>query len=119
MKIRKSRLERVQNTKIGRFLCRVLGEENGAVAMEYVIIGLLVAAAVVAIVMIFGNTISGMFGDMAKAMSGNPEGAAEDRVQRRSTLEGSGEGSISGAQATGKKMQTGQEQSAGSEGGGE
>ena len=106
MKVKKSRIAKAMSTRFGRFLCRVAGEEKGAVAMEYVIIGLLVAAAVVAIVMVFGETIGNSFGTMTTALSGKPEEAATQRVEQNKALHGDG-GSISSAQATGKKLQTG------------
>ena len=56
-----------KNTRLGRFLCRLLGEEKGAVAMEYVVIALLVAAAVVGVVMVFGSRIANMFTQSTKA----------------------------------------------------
>ena len=41
-------------------LRRLLGEENGAVAMEYIVIALLVGAAVVALVMVFSGSLRNM-----------------------------------------------------------
>lgn len=111
MKVKKSRIAKAMSTRFGRFLCRIAGEEKGAVAMEYVIIGLLVAAAVVAIVMIFGETIGNSFGTMTTALSGKPEEAAKQRVDQNTALHDNG--GISKAQATGKKLQTGAEASTG------
>ena len=39
---RANRIERAKRTWFGRMVCRLLGEERGAVAMEYVVIALLV-----------------------------------------------------------------------------
>lgn len=93
-----------KRTRVGRMFCRLLGDRIGAVAMEYVVIALLVAAAVVAVVMLFGNTISGMFSDSITAISGNPEKAAESRTDRATKIEGQ----IKTAEQTGKTIQTGQ-----------
>ena len=64
----KTRLYRAKRTKFGRLLCRVLGDERGAVAMEYVVIAMLVAAAVVGIVIVFGSRIADMFTTSTKAL---------------------------------------------------
>ena len=53
--------EWVKNSRLGRGLARLLGEEKGAVAMEYIVIALLIGAAVVALVMVFGGNIRNMF----------------------------------------------------------
>ncbi|MBP5637970.1 MAG: hypothetical protein J6X55_00700 [Victivallales bacterium] len=71
------KLRRAKRTKVGRFLCRLLGDERGAVAMEYVVIALLVAAAVVGIVIVFGSRIASMFGGATKALSSSETGQAE------------------------------------------
>lgn len=113
MQNRKIKIARAKRTKFGRFLCRILGEENGAVAMEYVIIGVLVAAAVVAIVMVFGDTIGKMFGDMATALF-DPKGAAKRRIEQRPVTEGG----IKDGEQIGVEIQTGESQGGGNSGGG-
>ena len=50
-----------KNSLCGRIICRLLGEEKGAVAMEYIVIALLVAAAVVGLVMVFSGNLRNMF----------------------------------------------------------
>ncbi len=69
-----------KRTKLGRFLCRLLGDQRGAVAMEYVMIALLVAAAVIGVVMIFGKRIGNMFSTSTKALS-----ATEGQIQEVAT----------------------------------
>ena len=71
------KLRRAKRTRLGRCLCRLLGDERGAVAMEYVVIALLVAAAVVGIVIVFGSRIASMFGGATKALSATETGQAE------------------------------------------
>ena len=71
------KLRRAKRTKLGRCLCRLLGDERGAVAMEYVVIALLVAAAVVGIVIVFGSRIASMFGGATKALSATETGQAD------------------------------------------
>ncbi len=55
------RFSRAKNSLCGRVLRRILGDECGAVAMEYIVIALLVAAAVVGLVMVFGGNLRNMF----------------------------------------------------------
>ena len=57
---RKSFLKKATNSFVGRVLRRLLGEENGAVMMEYIVVGLLIAAACVVAVSFFGHQITGM-----------------------------------------------------------
>ena len=80
-----------KNTKLGRFLCRLLGDERGAVAMEYVVIALLVAAAVVGVVMVFGSRIANMFTQATKATATTESGmeglASEVAAKRTSDIE--------------------------------
>ena len=54
-------LSRAKKSLCGRVLRRIAGEEKGAVAMEYIVIALLVAAAVVGLVMVFGGNLRNMF----------------------------------------------------------
>ena len=72
---RKSFLKKATNSFVGRVLRRLLGEENGAVMMEYIVVGLLIAAACVIAVSFFGHQITGMFGSLAHSVAGNPNGA--------------------------------------------
>ena len=59
MKLKKLRIEKAKRTAMGRFVCRLLGDECGAVAMEYVVIALLVVAAAVGAAVYFGRAMSG------------------------------------------------------------
>ena len=60
---------RAKNSLCGRTLRRLLGEEKGAVAMEYIVIALLVAAAVVGLVMVFGGNLRNMFDKTNQTMN--------------------------------------------------
>lgn len=53
--------EWIKNSRLGRGLFRFLDDVKGAVAMEYIVIALLIGAAVVALVMVFGGNIRNMF----------------------------------------------------------
>lgn len=58
-----------RNTRLGRGLARFVGDVKGAVAMEYIVIALLIGAAVVALVMVFGGNIRNMFGKTNDVMT--------------------------------------------------
>ena len=60
---------KIRNTRFARMLKRLLGEEKGAVAMEYIVIGLLVAAAVVGLVMVFSGNLRNMLGTTNDVMT--------------------------------------------------
>ena len=74
----------IRNSRFGRLITRILGEEKGAVAMEYVILAVLVAAAIVVAVAVFGKTIVGMFDVAGKGASGQHTEAKStlDKVQQ-------------------------------------
>ena len=75
--MKKRNFMKAKNSFLGRVLRRLLGEENGAVMMEYIVVGLLIAAACVIGVAFFGHQITGMFGSLAHSVAGNPTGADE------------------------------------------
>ena len=61
-------IARAKRTALGRFLCRLAGDNAGAVMMEYVVLGVLVVAAVVGLVVAFGDTIGGGIRTMIDAI---------------------------------------------------
>ena len=85
MKASKFMIERARKTLLGRIVCRLAGDENGAVMMEYVIVAVLIAAACVVAVAMFGKTIVGMFDSAAKGATGDHTGAKEAQDQTRQT----------------------------------
>lgn len=64
---------RAKRTMFGRAVCRLFGDQTGAVMMEYVVIGVLVVAACVAMVMLFGKQIRNQFAVMMDYMRGDTE----------------------------------------------
>lgn len=81
MKLKKLRIARAKRTVIGRCVCRLLGDECGAVAMEYVVIALLVVAAAVGAAVYFGRAITGGFkagADIITDVGTTPEERAEN-----------------------------------------
>ena len=66
-----------KNSFLRKVFVRLLGEEKGAVMMEYVIIAVLIAAACVVAVAMFGKTIVGMFDTASKGATGDHSGAKQ------------------------------------------
>lgn len=64
---------------LGRFLCRLFGDNAGQGLMEYVVIAVLVVAAAVGAIMIFGGNLKTQIQIAYYSMIGNTERAAELR----------------------------------------
>ena len=58
-----------KDSRMGRILRRLLGEEKGAVAMEYIVVALLIGAAVVALVMVFSGSLRNMLSSTNKTLN--------------------------------------------------
>lgn len=97
----RKRVRRVdaKRTVLGRFLCRLLGDEAGQTIMEYVVLGVMVVAAAVAIVMLFGQQIRASWDKMIKALRGEPAAASQvENVTSEGEARGTG-ATITGAEA--------------------
>ena len=55
--MKKHEVKLATNSRLARLMKRLLGEELGAVAMEYIVIALLIGAAVVALVMVLSGSL--------------------------------------------------------------
>jgi len=77
-------LARAKRTALGRVLCRLAGDNAGAVMMEYVVLGVLVVAAVVGLVIAFGGGIKDSFKIMLDAVLGHQNAAQKDKTQQDS-----------------------------------
>lgn len=77
-------IARAKRTALGRTLCRLFGDDSGGVMMEYVILAVLIAAACVVAVAMFGKTIVGMFSVAAINTTGEHTTGAQvlDKVQQ-------------------------------------
>ena len=73
---RKSFLKKATNSFVGRVLRRLLGEEKGAVMMEYIVIALLIAAVAVVAIGYFGNGITNVFGVLTQVVAAKPNNAS-------------------------------------------
>jgi Flp pilus assembly pilin Flp len=82
---RKSRM--AKRTRLGRMLCRLAGDQTGAVLMEYVILGVLIAAAATLAAIYFGKGIVGSFTTMTHATTGKTDAAAESAKQNQEMTE--------------------------------
>lgn len=97
----RKRVRRVdaKRTALGRFLCRLLGDEAGQAIMEYVVLGVMVVAAAVAIVMLFGQQIRASWDKMIKSLRGEPDAASQvENVTTEDTARGTG-ATITGEEA--------------------
>ena len=72
-------MKKMMNTRFGRFLRRIVGEETGAVMMEYVILAVLIAAAAVVAIAYFGKTVTSEANVASTAMTGKGKAAAEQQ----------------------------------------
>jgi Flp pilus assembly pilin Flp len=87
-------IARAKRSALGRVICRLMGDETGAVMMEYVILSVLVAAAVVVAVIYFGRTIMTQFGAAAQATAGQTkkaEKASKDATKEAKNAEKKGD----------------------------
>lgn len=55
--MKKKAITALKDSRLARALKRILGEQCGAVAMEYIVIALLIGAAVVALVMVLSGSL--------------------------------------------------------------
>lgn len=69
-----------QRTALGRFLCRLCGDEAGQTLMEYVVLGVLIVAAVVGLVVAFGGSIKDSFVLMIDAIRGDQPQLQTDKA---------------------------------------
>ncbi len=76
-------VQRAKRTVLGRLLCRLAGDKTGAVMMEYVILAVLIAAAAVVAVAMFGRTIVGMFDTAGKGATADHTGARQAQEATR------------------------------------
>lgn len=75
MKFKDFRVIRAKRTVVGRMICRLIGDEKGAVAMEYVVIALLIVAAAVGAAVYFGKTIKNNLRDTAELVNAQDKNA--------------------------------------------
>lgn len=85
--MKNSILTKMQKTWAGRTLARLVGEDAGAVMMEYVILAVLIAAAAVVAIAYFGRTVVGETNIAVGAMSGRGIEAADMQEKMEKTTD--------------------------------
>lgn len=75
-----NRINRMKNTRLGKIVCRLMGEEKGAIMMEYVIVAVMIAAAVTVTAWLFGAQIMGMFQALGDYVMGRTD-AGKTKIQ--------------------------------------
>ena len=68
-------MKKMMNSKVGKFLRRLVGEDAGAVMMEYVIVAVLIAAAAVVGIIYFSRTMNEQGAAASAAMAGQTKEA--------------------------------------------
>ena len=77
----------MKNNKLARALRRLFGEETGATMMEYVILAVMIAAAVTAAAIYFGNSAKNQMDVAGQAMVGSSKAAETSSVASRTVQE--------------------------------
>lgn len=83
---KRSFLKKATNSFVGRVLRRLLGEEKGAVMMEYIVVGLLIAAVAVVAISAFGGYASELFGTLGLSMGGRSTAARDSLTKADNTF---------------------------------
>lgn len=84
--------QKMMNSKFGKLLRRLVGEESGAVMMEYVIVAVLVAAAAVVGIIYFSRTMNEQGAAASAAMAGQTkESVSHAEAAKGEASKGAGE----------------------------
>ena len=78
--------QKMMNSKVGKLLRRIVGEETGAVMMEYVIIAVLIAAAVAVGAWYFGRSVNNEFRVASDGVTGNDTQAQTDQKKAQENV---------------------------------
>lgn len=103
MKLTSMKIAKAKKTRFGRFLCRLCGDQRGAVMMEYVVLGVLVVAAAVAIVMVFGNDIREKFNVMHGVLVDDPDQVATKHAGERTASVAKGQTAVTTGDTIGNR----------------
>ena len=95
---------KLRNTRLVRMMKRLLGEEKGAVAMEYIVIALLVAAAVIGLVMVFSGNLRNKLSTANKTMTAKSVDEVEKVAKEYQTENQNLDKANKTAEETGKKI---------------
>lgn len=93
-------IERAKRTMLGRAVCRLFGDQAGQAMMEYVVIGVLIVAAAVAMVLVFGDQIRDNFHAMILALQGKKDTLQEHVESANETNSGAANAAEEQGEAT-------------------
>lgn len=79
-------IEKIKNSKFGKILRRFVGEESGQAMMEYVIIAVLIAAAVAVGVWYFGRSVNNELRVASDGVTGNDIQAQADQKKAQDNV---------------------------------
>lgn len=100
----KRRIERAKNSALGRMFCRLFGDQTGAVMMEYIVLAVLLVAATVGIVVVFGRNMRAQWYTAMLAMMGKTDSAQINQEN----LQGTATGDATAANDSGNAIDGGQ-----------
>lgn len=106
--MKKLKFSRAKNTLCGKILRRILGEECGAVAMEYIVIALLVAAAIVGLVIVFSGSLQSMLGQIIGVTQSTNNSQIEGVQAKRGGEKDNLDGQLGKAEDNAKAIANGQ-----------
>lgn len=81
--MKKLEFNKKRNSLRGKIFRCILGDECGAVAMEYIVIALLVAAAIVGLVIVFSGSLQSMLGQIIGVTQSTSNSQIEGVQQKR------------------------------------
>lgn len=86
---KKYRVIRAKNSGLGRVLCRLLGDQTGQAMMEYIVLAVLLVAATVGIVVVFGRNMRAQWYTAMLAMMGKTDSAQtnQETIQGKVTTD--------------------------------
>ena len=90
-------INKIKQSRFGRIVCRMFGEERGAVMMEYVIVAVLIAAAVAVGAWYFGRSVNNEFRVASHAVVGDDSAA--------NTQQAAAQGNVAGQDAAARSTQ--------------
>ena len=81
--MKKLEFNKKRNSLRGKIFRCILGDECGAVAMEYIVIALLVATAIVGLVIVFSGSLQSMLGQIIGVTQSTSNSQIEGVQQKR------------------------------------